>query len=272
LVSAAVSDHRQIDRLAVELRGLGAKISVSSMRADPVSEPLIRALAESGTRTLTLAPEAGSGRLRQVINKTQTEEDVLRAIELAAQHGFEQVKLYFMLGLPSEDEADVQALVDLTLACAARFPRQVTVNITPFVPKAHTPFQRLAQTSAKIISGRIRHVEKDLRRRGVAVKSESPAWAEVQGTLARGDRRLGRAILATDRLSPAGWRKTLAEQELSLEELLGTRPGDEILSWDWIQGSVAPEYLEREAQRSSAGQTSDAGPAADNRTTSLIRP
>jgi radical SAM superfamily enzyme YgiQ (UPF0313 family) len=263
LVSAAVSDHRHIDQLAEDLRGIGARISVSSMRVDPVSEPLIRALAASGARTLTLAPEAGSQRLRQVINKTQTEADVLRAIDLAAHHGFEQVKLYFMLGLPTEDQADVQAVVDLALACAAHFPRQVTVNLTPFVPKAHTPFQRLAQTPAKVVQGRIRYVERSLRKRGMAVKSESPAWAEVQGALARGDRRLAQAILTTERLTPAAWRKTLAGVGLVPEVLLGPRAGDETLPWSWIQDSVRPDYLEQEAQRACAVQASDSSPAQD---------
>ncbi len=252
LVSAAVSDHRQIDQLAVELRALGARISVSSMRVDPVSEPLIRALAESGARTLTIAPEAGSQRLRAVVNKDQSEDDVLRATELAALYGFEQVKLYFMVGLPTEDESDLEALVDLALACAGRFPRLVTVNLTPFVPKAHTPFQRLAQTPAKTVRRRIGYVERVLRKRNIAVKSESPAWAEIQGTLARGDRRVAKAILATERLTPAAWREALAEADLSPGELLGQRADDEALPWAMIEGTVPPGYLDREAARAGA--------------------
>ncbi len=237
LVSAAVSDHAEIDRLVVELRRLGARLSVSSVRADSVSERLIRALAESGTRTLTIAPEAGSERLRQVIHKTQSEAEVLRAVELAARHGLEQVKLYFMLGLPTEEEEDVQAMVDLVLACARRFPRQLTVNITPFVPKAHTPFQRLAQTPAQIIRNRLEEVEKELRPRGIAVKGESPAWAEVQGTLARGDRQLAEALLAVERPTPAAWRKALAQVGLSADELLAGREAGTPLPWNFIKGS-----------------------------------
>jgi radical SAM superfamily enzyme YgiQ (UPF0313 family) len=234
LVSAAVSDHRDIDRLAVELRRLGARISVSSMRVDPISEPLVRALAESGTQTLTIAPEAGSERLRRAIHKTQTEDDVLHAVDLAARYDLAQLKLYFMLGLPTEDDDDVQAIVDLALACAARFPRQVTLNITPFVPKAHTPFQRVAQTRAGVVKKRIDAVERALRRQGIAVKAESPAWAEIQGTLARGDRRLADALLAVGRLTPATWRRALAETGLALQELLGERDKSEPLPWGFI--------------------------------------
>jgi radical SAM superfamily enzyme YgiQ (UPF0313 family) len=233
LVSAAVSDHPHIDQLAAELRGLGARIRVSSLRVDPLSEPLIRALAESGAQTLTIAPEAGSQRLRRVI--TQTEDDVLRAAELAARYDLRQIKLYFMLGLPTENQDDVQALVDLALACGERFTRQVTVNITPFVPKAHTPYQRLAQTPAKTVRRRLNYVNRGLQRRGIAVKAESPTWAEIQGTLARGDRRLAEALLAVDRVRPAVWRQTLAEAGLSVRELLRQRTGREPLPWDFIE-------------------------------------
>jgi radical SAM superfamily enzyme YgiQ (UPF0313 family) len=240
LVSAAVSDHPEIDRLASELRRLGARISASSLRVDPVSEALIQALAESGTRTLTIAPEAGSERLRRAIHKTQTEDDVLRAVDLAARHGLEQVKLYFMLGLPGEEQADVQALVDLAQACAGRFPRQVTVNITPFVPKAHTPFQRQAQTPAKVVKRRLDYVENQLRRQGIAVKAESPAWAEVQGTLARGDRRVAEALLAVGRLTPAAWRQALASAGLDAGELLAERQAGTPLPWRFIHFGSHP--------------------------------
>jgi radical SAM superfamily enzyme YgiQ (UPF0313 family) len=254
LVSAAVSDYRDIDRLATELRGLGARLSVSSLRVDPVSETLVRALAESGTRTLTIAPEAGSERLRQVINKTQTEDDVLRAADLADRYGLEQVKLYFMLGLPTEEESDVQALVNLALSCAARFARQVTVNITPFVPKAHTPLQRLAQTPARVVKRRAAYVERELRRQGIAVKLESPAWAEIQGALARGDRELAEALLAVRRLTPATWRQALAQVGLSPPELLRRRAADEPLPWDFIQSGVRRALLQRETARAGVDQ------------------
>ncbi|MGD8623861.1 MAG: radical SAM protein, partial [Anaerolineae bacterium] len=248
LVSAAVSDHSQIDELAVELRRLGARLSVSSLRVDPAPEPLLQALAESGTQTLTIAPEAGSERLRRAINKTQTAEDVLHAVELAATYGFRQVKLYFMLGLPTEEEEDVAALVALALECAALFSGQVTANITPFVPKAHTPFQRVAQTPARVVKKRLDYVERNLWPQGIAVKSESPAWAEIQGSLSRGDRRVAEAILAVERLTPGNWKQALRRAGLALPELLGARPPDETLPWAMIQGGARARYLAREAR------------------------
>ncbi|MCL7451623.1 MAG: radical SAM protein [Anaerolineae bacterium] len=263
LVSAAVSDHSGIDVLARQLRQLGADISVSSMRVDPPSTPLIRALAESGTRTLTIAPEAGSERLRQAINKTQTADDVLRAVDLAAHYGLAQVKLYFMIGLPTETEEDIQALVDLTLACAQRFTGRVTANVTPFVPKAGTPFQRVAQTRAKTLKKRLDYVDSKLRRQAITVKSESPAWAEIQGGLARGDRRVAEALLTVERVTPGNWKKALNEAGLSLQDLLRERAAGEPLPWDFIRSGIQEAHLRREAQRAAVPRTTGPCQPAD---------
>jgi radical SAM superfamily enzyme YgiQ (UPF0313 family) len=205
---------------------------------------------------MTIAPEAGSERLRRVINKTQTEDDVLRAVDLAAQYELEQLKLYFMLGLPTEDDDDVQALVELAQACGQRFPRQTTVNITPFVPKAHTPFERVGQAPAKVVKKRLSYVERGLRRTGISVKSESPVWVEIQGTLARGDQRVAQALLTTERLTPATWRQQLQQIGLDLQDLLGVRSPHEPLPWDFIGSGITDSYLARESRRAGEGRTS----------------
>jgi len=261
LVSAAVSDHSQIDELAIELRRMGARLSVSSMRADPVSEPLIRALAESGTRTLTIAPEAGSGRLRRFINKTQTEDDVLRAADLAARYGFHRLKLYFMAGLPAETEEDVAAIADLALRVKARFRGRVTVNATPYVPKAHTAFQRVAMAPIKTVERRVRALRRTLEPRGIAVRADSPAWAAVQGTLARGDRRLARVLARLPgRPSLAGWRRALRDEGLTAEAYLRQRAPDERLPWEIVDTGVSQNYLAWDWQRAEAGDVTPACP------------
>jgi radical SAM superfamily enzyme YgiQ (UPF0313 family) len=246
LVSAAVSDYEGIDELADELRRLGARLSVSSMRVDPPSATLIRALAESGTRSLTIAPEAGSERLRRVINKTQSEDDVLRAVDLAAACGLDQVKLYFMLGLPTEQEEDVAALVDLAVACTGRFSGKVTVNVTPFVPKPHTPFERMAQAPAALVDRRLAYLKRRLWPEGIAVRAESPAWAEIQGTLSRGGREVGEALLAVDRVSPARWRRALSQVGVSVGDFLRERGPDDPQPWDVVTSGVRRAYLERQ--------------------------
>lgn len=246
LVGAAVSDYSRIDELVTGLREMGARISVSSLRVAPLSETLVKCLAESGSQTLTLAPEAGSERLRTLIRKGISTDDVMRAADLAARYDFPRLKLYFMLGLPTETEDDLQAIVDLVTAVGQRFSRRITVNVTPFVPKAHTPLQWAAMMPHAPIRERLRYLEQQLRPRGVAVKSDSPVWAEVQGVLSRGDRRLGQALAKMGRTSLAQWRRALQESGLEAEEYLGERSLDEILPWSVVDSGLSPAYLQRE--------------------------
>jgi radical SAM superfamily enzyme YgiQ (UPF0313 family) len=235
LVSAAVSDHSQIGELALELRRLKARVSVSSIRVDPVSEPLICALAESGVQTLTIAPEAGSARLRQVIHKTQTDEHILHAVELAARHGLAHIKLYFMLGLPTEQQEDLAAIVNLVNACSQRFPRRISVSVAPFVPKAHTPYQRMMQVPAAEVRARLNYVSRQMRRQGIEVRFESPAWAEVQGMLARGDRRVGEALLSAAQPTIAQWRKAISDLGMAADDLLAARTAGTPLPWEFVR-------------------------------------
>jgi radical SAM superfamily enzyme YgiQ (UPF0313 family) len=158
-----------------------------------------------------------------------------------------------MLGLPTETEEDVQAIVDLVIAVGQRFSRRITVNVTPFVPKAHTPFQWAAMTPQAIIRERLRYVEQQLRPRGVAVKSDSPAWAAVQGVLSRGDRRLGQALTKMDRTSLAQWQRALHESGLQADDYLRERSLNEILPWSVVDSDISQAYLQREWERAQVG-------------------
>ena len=262
LVSAAISDHSQIDQIAVELRALGAKIAIASLRVDPLSEPLIRALAESNTQTLTIAPEAGSARMRQVINKPQPDEQLLYAVDLAARYNFPQLKLYFMVGQPTETEADVEAIAELVLAVRDRFPRHLTINATPYVPKAHTAFQWTAMTSVETLEARVKYLEKRLQPVGVTVRSDSPAWAAVEGVLARGDRRLGRVLARMRRTTLREWRRTLQAEGLSPEDYLGARSLDEPLPWSIVDTGVSPAYFTWDLRHAFQGELTPACPPA----------
>ena len=249
LVSAAVSDYSRLEELVTGLRGMGARLSVSSLRVDSLPEALVRALAESGVQTLTIAPEAGSQRLRTLINKNVSEDDLMRAAELAARYDLAQLKLYFMLGLPTETGEDVQALIDLVLMVRERFPRRITVNVTPFVPKAHTPFQWVAMAPVDDLRERLNRIEQALRPRGIAVKAESPAWAAVQGVLSRGDSRVGQALARVKRRSLTAWRRALRECQLDATEYLRERSLDEPLPWSVVDSGVSRDYLWREMER-----------------------
>jgi len=237
LVGAAISDYSQIEVLVSGLRELGMKISVSSLRVDPLPEALLEALAESGTQTLTLAPEAGSQRLRDAIRKGVSEEALMEAVDRAAGR-FPHLKLYYMVGLPTETEAGVEALVELTLAIKARFPGRLTANVTPFVPKAHTPFQWAAMASQEALERRIAYIESQLQPTGIEVRSESPAWARVQGVLARGDERVGEVLMRMRRRSLAGWRRACKEVGLKPDVYLQAWPVGESLPWGFIDAGL----------------------------------
>ena len=250
LVSAAVSDHSQIDELATELQGMGARITVSSMRTDPISVPLVRAMAASGTQTLTIAPEAGTERLRTVISKRQTEADLLAAVELAQALGFPLLKMYFMVGHPTENDDDIQGIVDLTLKARAIFRRNIAINATPFVPKAHTPFQWMAMTPAKTLQARQKTLQRALARHGIEVSADSPEWAEVQGVLSRGDRRLAPVLLDLPRPTARGFREALTRHGLTAEEYLGERGQNDFMPWDVIESGMKTTYLRYELKLS----------------------
>ncbi len=256
LVSAAVSDHSRIDELAAELRGMGARITVASMRTDPISVPLVEALAASGSQTLTIAPEAGSERLRRVIGKTQGEDDLLAAVELAQRLNFPQLKLYFMVGHPTETDGDIQGIVDLTLRARRVFRRNIAINATPFVPKAHTPFQWTALAPARTLAERQRALKRGLAKHGVTVDADSPEWAEVQAVLARGDRRLAPVLLDMERVTIRNFHEALARHGLSAAEFTGERTPGAFQPWDVIESGVTPNYLRHElrlAERERSG-------------------
>jgi radical SAM superfamily enzyme YgiQ (UPF0313 family) len=248
LVGAAISDYSRIEALASGLRELEMSISVSSVRVDPLPEALLASLAESGTHTLTIAPEAGSQRLRNVIHKEVSEEALMEAADRAAGR-FSHLKLYYMVGLPTETEADAEALVGLTLAARARFPGRLTVNITPFVPKAHTPFQWAPMASQQTLERRMASIEAQLQPAGIEVRSESPAWARVQGVLARGDERVGEALMQMRRSSQSGWRRACKEVGLEPDVYVQAQPLGEPLPWDFITSVPSRAYLERECVR-----------------------
>ena len=253
LVGAAVSDYTQIDVLADRLRRMDARLTVSSLRVDPLSEPLLRALAESGAKTLTMAPEAGSERLRQIVNKGITEADLLHAAERAAHYRFQQLRLYFMLGLPTETDEDADAIADLCEAAASRFRGRLTANVTPFVPKAHTPFQWMEMAPRQALQARLRRLERRLGRAGIRVKSESPRWTAVQGVLARGDRRLGDVLASLRDTSLGAWQRAMDAHGLDAETYLRSRALDEPLPWSFIQGGPSAAFLRREWERAQRG-------------------
>jgi len=260
LVSAAVSDYTQIDALASQLREMGARLSVSSLRVDPLSEPLLRALSESDARTLTMAPEAGSQRLRDMINKNVTEADLVHAAERASDYAFGQLKLYFMIGLPTETEDDISEIASLCRTVAHHFRGRVTANVTPFVPKAHTPFQWAAMAPVEVLDARYAQLQQELRRKGIAVRGESAQWSAIQGILARGDRRLNDVLTSVQGHSTRAWYKAMQRLEVDPQDYLGEREMDQTLPWSFVDSGVRDTYLRRERERAIRGAATEPCP------------
>jgi radical SAM superfamily enzyme YgiQ (UPF0313 family) len=238
LIGASLSDYSHLESLARDLRRLGAKLSVASLRVDPLPIALLEALSESGARTVTIAPEAGSERLRRKIKKGVSSEDIMRAAELIARHDFPQLKLYFMIGLPTEDDNDIEEIVELLHAVRKHFHRHITVNITPFVPKAQTPFERTAMAPRRVLEHRFKYLRDSLRALNVETTGESPRSAEVQGVLARGDRPVGEALMALDGTGLLAWKRAVETTGLKSELYLASRAKDEILPWFSVTGQA----------------------------------
>ena len=262
LVSAAVSDHSWIDQIAIELRKMGARLTASSMRVDPISEPLIKGLAESGNQTLTIAPEAGSVRMRKVINKPQADAQILHAVELAAKYNFPQLKMYFMVGQPTETEADVEAIAQLTLAVREIFPRNMAINATPYVPKPHTAFQWAAMMPVETLETRVKYLQDRLNPNGVTVRSDSPAWSAVEGVLARGDRRLGKVLARMRKVNLREWERALEAEGLSQDDFLRERQVEEKLPWDSVTTGVTKAFFTWDLRRAIRNDLTDACPPA----------
>ena len=277
LLGASPFDHPEIEELVNKLQRMGAELSTSSLRIRPISRVALRGLVESGTQTLTLAPEAGSERLRKIINKGVSEKDIIEAIGWIATHPPRQIKLYFMIGLPTETEDDIDEIIKLTLSLKGCLDRglagsHLTLTIEPFVPKAGTPFQWLPMASAKILTHRLAMLRNSLEPKGIAIRSESISWSVVQGVLSRGDRSLAPVLSRMVGLgersgvykkSMSLWRHTLAEFSLDADLYIGRKiPLDERLPWANIDSGIEPAYLERELDRSRRGEETPPCPPA----------
>jgi radical SAM superfamily enzyme YgiQ (UPF0313 family) len=254
LISAATTDHPSLDRLLNELIDRGAQVSLSSLRIDRLTDATVQALVRSETRNITLAPEAGSQRMRDIVNKRTGEEQILRAARLAGEGGIPQVKLYFMLGLPGEIESDVDELIALCKAVMTETQRhnrraRVAISLSPHVPKAQTAFQWEAQAPASLVNARIQRIQKALRPLGIEVRNENPALSRVQAVLARGDRRVALALLQARGLKD--WEGALGRTGLSPERYIGELdPMKDLLPWSVVSTGVPDWYLRREFNKS----------------------
>lgn len=261
LVGAAISDYPAIEELCAATEGA---LSVSSLRADSVGEALIQRLAKSGHKTISIAPEAGSERLRKVINKAITEDHIIRAAGLVFGSGIPNLKLYFIIGLPTEEQADLEAIVMVTekireiqlkhARTAGRIGR-ITLSVNSFVPKPFTPFQWEPMEPVQNLNKKIRFLEKAVRKIGnTNIIHDLPKWEYNQALLSRGDRRIGGLIRAAHD-KKGDWKG--AARELGIDTdfyVTRRREFGEVLPWDFIDIGVRKDYLRTEYQRGLEGK------------------
>lgn len=263
LMGAAISDYPEIDALCRSILGDGLSMSVASFRADSVTEELVDSLAAGGLRTLTMAPEAGSRRMRAAVNKGIEEEHLLHAMELGIKAGIRNFRLYIMIGLPGEEPEDIQAIIDM--ACRLKdFMEEhgamgrLTLSINPFIPKPFTPFQWSPMAPLKYIQHSLKEITSALKKRhNVEVIAESPKDAYVQGFFARGDREAGEVLWEAYQAGGAkAVKSVLKGRGETLEDYVcRERDLDEVLPWDVLDMGFRKEYLIQELHKAQQAQS-----------------
>ncbi len=268
LLSPAVSDHPEVESICGDLKKKGFEVSVSSLRADSGTPMLIRNLSESGHFSVAIAPDAGSERLRRVINKNLTESQILDAAENLVRHDILSIKLYFMVGLPTETRADVEEIVHLVKRIKHRIVSSskgkkklasLTLSVNSFVPKPSTPFQWTPFLPVNELKERIKIIKRGLKGvSNVKVHSDLPKWAYRQAMLARGDRKIALLLQAVHN-NRGNWNKALSQVNLNGDfYACRTREKDELFPWDFIDHGVKKSYLWEEYQRALLEKTSPA--------------
>ena len=259
LVSIALCDHPEIERILNRLHEMGYLISPASLRLDDLTEPLVRVLRESGERSITIAPETGSDRLRKVVNKTVTNEEILDRADLIFASGIENLKLYYMIGLPTETDDDLVAIRDLTLKMRERMVvharsrgqiGRIVGSVNPLVPKPGTAYQWMPMEDLVVIDRKIK------RLRGLMagvdnvyfnIKSERHSY--YQALLSLGDRRVAPAIEVAER-NGQNWRAALAETRVDADfYVFRDRSRDSVLPWDIIDGGMKASFFRSEYEK-----------------------
>ena len=257
LMGAAISDYPEVDELVTYIRSKDMRYSCASLRADSLTQAVVDGLAESGQKTITIAPETGSERLRRVINKGISEENLRTAAQLSAKSGIQHMRLYIMIGLPTETDEDIDAIIGLAERTQAHMAEvgckgRLTLSINPFIPKPFTPFQWMAMDHQKSVEKKLQYIKKSLQKnRRIEVLVESPKEAYIQGVLARGDRRLGKvlAACALDRGSKS-FKSEMKRAGLDMDDCnYRERNFEDYLPWSHLDMGLRNGYLEQEWQR-----------------------
>jgi len=273
LASLSTSDYSELvalmNRLSRVLEPMMVNVSFPSLRTESFTAEMARYAKKVKKSGLTLAPEAGTERLRTVINKNNSDEDLLRAVKIAFDEGWEKVKLYFMIDLPSETQADLDGIINLLnrvlkLSQAYR-GKSITISISPFSPKPHTPFQWMAQSPIPKLKEKIFYLKDRLSNGRIKFNWREPEVSFIEAVIARGDRSLGKVIFSawklgakfdawTDKFRFEIWQQAFRDNAINPENYTRERRLDEVLPWDHISKGVTKHYLQRQYQLALEGQ------------------
>ena len=267
LLAAAVSDIPGIETLTSMIIEKGCSFSISSLRADNLTAKVLDHLKISGQKTLAIAPEAGSERLRKVINKHLTEDQILEAVKLISRKEDFAIRLYFLMGLPSETQEDMVELVELVKGIKRQMIKesasrgrigQIRLSINCFIPKPFTPFQWFPMESLPTLKKKQKWLKKSLQKEGgIKVGFDVPKWAYVQALLAMGDRRVSAILLRAHELG-GNWSKALQKSEINPDFFVYRHKKlDETLPWDMIDHGIRKKHLAQEYKLAMAAQESE---------------
>ncbi len=225
LLGAAVGEHRQLEQICSSLAEEGANISISSVRPGKITAGLARALSKGGVKTLTVAPEGGSEKMRRALGKALSNEDLIECARVVRESGIPSLKVYFIVGLPGEERDDVEQIISRVAELSSII--RVKVSVSPFVPKARTAYQRIGMRSLDYLRSTISHLRKELRRMpGVTFSAGSPRHSQVEAALSRGNRSMSRWV--EKGTVPAREAEKLACRRI---------PEEEMLPWDMLEDS-----------------------------------
>jgi len=276
-LSLSSGDFTQLERVFLEsfslCRERQVSISLPSLRAGSVSQKLMQVMASLRRTGITLAPEAGSQRLRNVINKGISEEDILEHTEKHFQHGWRNVKLYFMIGLPEERTEDLDAIFSLCRSIEQTAPKglkpSITAAVAPFVPKPHTPFQWQRQDSMEESLAKIEYLSRQFKSsKRLTLRWQDPRMSWLEGVFSRGDRSLAPAVEEayragdiltswSDCFSPDTWTDVFHRTGPDPDSYLQARDPDASLPWDHIETGLSKQFLKRELERARQEKTTE---------------
>ena len=265
LLGMEMAHSDDVSLIADYLADKSCSLSFSSLRADIISTSLTELLGQSNLKSAAIAPDGGSERLRQVINKGITENDVLKAVEILAQKGIKNLKLYFMIGLPTETQADLDEMVDLIIKVKEKIldigrPKGkislLTLSINCFIPKPWTPFQFHPMEKISSLKKKLKFLRKMIgTQANIRIKAENPEKAFFQAILSRGDRKVGLALHQMV-LENYTWRQTFKKENIDPEDYtIRLRDPNELFPWEVIDHGISRQYLWLEYQKALQAQT-----------------